>query len=183
MVRCQVDSICVLCPSVSLVILLSIHPFKHSSNGYNIISFWQPERQSSRNMYSLCLLFSGKRVCLGKGLALVELFLFLTTILQKFTLKSMVDPKDLDIIPVVNGLASVPPFYLLCFIPMWGMLDPLASSVMLSSTSSHLRYHSPACPHLSGECLLWPFFIHCAISLQKCICCSSYSVTSILAAR
>ena len=174
MVRCQVDSICVLCPSVSLVILLSIHPFKHSSNGYNIISFWQPERQSSRNMYSLCLLFSGKRVCLGKGLALMELFLFLTTILQKFTLKSMVDPKDLDIIPVVNGLASVPPFYLLCFIPMWGMLDHLAS------TASH-----------QGITHLFPFSFpensfsdlssHCAVSLQKCIFYSSYSVTFVLA--
>ena len=55
-----------LCPSVSLVILLSIHPFKHSSNGYYIISFWQSERESSRNMYSLCLLFSGKHL-FGKG--------------------------------------------------------------------------------------------------------------------
>ncbi|XP_055281907.1 cytochrome P450 2C19-like [Moschus berezovskii] len=61
---------------------------------------------------------TGKRVCLGKGLARVELFLFLTTILQQFTLKSVVDPKDLDTTPVVNGLASVPPPYQLCFIPM-----------------------------------------------------------------
>ncbi|XP_052517175.1 cytochrome P450 2C42-like [Budorcas taxicolor] len=61
---------------------------------------------------------TGKRVCLGKGLARVELFSFLTTILQKFALKSVVDPKDLDTTPVVNGLASVPPFYQLCFIPM-----------------------------------------------------------------
>ena len=172
-----------LCPSVSLVILLSIHPFKYSWNGYYIISFWQPERQSSRNMYTLCLLFLGKHVCLGKGLACLELFLFLTTILQKFTLKSVVDLKDLDTTPIVNGLASVPPFYWLCFIPMWGMLDHLTSSVMLSSTPSHLQHRSPASPHLSGDCLLWSFFIHCAVSLQKCICCSSYSVTSVLATR
>ncbi|XP_055280283.1 cytochrome P450 2C26-like [Moschus berezovskii] len=73
----------------------------------------------SGNFRKSDLAFStGKRVCLGKGLACVELFLFLTTILQKFTLKSVVDPKDLDTTPVVNGLASVPPPYQLCFIPM-----------------------------------------------------------------
>lgn len=168
-----------LCPSVSLVTLLSIHPFKYSWNGYYIISFWQPERQSSRNMYTLFVIFR-KRVCLGKGPARVELFIP-TTILQKFTLKSVVDLKDLDTTPIVNGLASVPPLPAL-FHSYVRNVDHLTSSVMLSSTP--LIWRITTCfPHLSGDCLLWSFFIHCAISLQKCICCSSYSVTSVLATR
>ncbi|XP_055976818.1 cytochrome P450 2C19-like [Sorex fumeus] len=61
---------------------------------------------------------AGKRSCAGESLARMELFLFLTTILQKFNLKSVVDPKDLDTTPVANGLASVPPFYKLCFVPV-----------------------------------------------------------------
>ncbi|XP_072875287.1 cytochrome P450 2C9 [Chlorocebus sabaeus] len=61
---------------------------------------------------------AGKRICVGEGLARMELFLFLTSILQNFNLKSLVDPKDLDTTPVFNGFASVPPFYQLCFIPV-----------------------------------------------------------------
>uniref|UniRef100_F7I7R6 unspecific monooxygenase n=1 Tax=Callithrix jacchus TaxID=9483 RepID=F7I7R6_CALJA len=61
---------------------------------------------------------TGKRICVGEGLARMELFIFLTSILQNFNLKPLVDPKNLDTTPVVNGFASVPPFYQLCFIPI-----------------------------------------------------------------
>ncbi|XP_032747779.1 cytochrome P450 2C6 isoform X2 [Rattus rattus] len=61
---------------------------------------------------------AGKRMCAGEGLARMELFLFLTTILQNFKLKSVLHPKDIDTTPVFNGFASLPPFYELCFIPL-----------------------------------------------------------------
>ncbi|XP_072875291.1 cytochrome P450 2C3-like [Chlorocebus sabaeus] len=61
---------------------------------------------------------AGKRICAGEGLARMELFLILTTILQNFTLKPLVDPKDIDITPVHKGFGTVPPFYELCFIPV-----------------------------------------------------------------
>ncbi|XP_062959429.1 cytochrome P450 2C19-like isoform X2 [Cynocephalus volans] len=61
---------------------------------------------------------AGKRSCLGESLARMEVFLFLTTILQNFNLKSLVDPSDLDTTAVANGFTSVPPSYQICFSPV-----------------------------------------------------------------
>ncbi|KAM4695581.1 cytochrome P450 2C19-like [Rhinophrynus dorsalis] len=60
---------------------------------------------------------SGKRICLGEGLARMELFLLLTTLLQNFTLTSVVDTEDLDLTPEMSGFGNVPRPYQLCFIP------------------------------------------------------------------
>lgn len=60
---------------------------------------------------------AGKRVCVGEGLARMELFLLLSAILQHFNLKSLVDPKDIDLSPVTIGFGSIPREYKLCVIP------------------------------------------------------------------
>ncbi|XP_072287798.1 cytochrome P450 2G1-like [Pyxicephalus adspersus] len=60
---------------------------------------------------------AGKRICLGEGLARMELFLCITTILQNFQLTSKTKFTDEDIQPKMSGFANVPMIYEMSFIP------------------------------------------------------------------
>uniref|UniRef100_A0A670ZRI8 Cytochrome P450 family 2 subfamily B member 6 n=1 Tax=Pseudonaja textilis TaxID=8673 RepID=A0A670ZRI8_PSETE len=60
---------------------------------------------------------AGKRLCLGEGLARMELFLFLTTILQAFTLTSPVPLGEVSIVPDASGVSRVPMRYQLLVVP------------------------------------------------------------------
>ncbi|XP_045298220.1 cytochrome P450 2B11-like [Leopardus geoffroyi] len=57
----------------------------------------------------------GKRICLGEGIAPMELFLFFTTILQNFSVASPVAPEDIDLTPQESGIGRVPPVYQISF--------------------------------------------------------------------
>uniref|UniRef100_A0A452V230 Cytochrome P450 2A13-like n=1 Tax=Ursus maritimus TaxID=29073 RepID=A0A452V230_URSMA len=59
----------------------------------------------------------GKRYCFGEGLARMELFLFLTNILQNFRFKSPQLPRDIDVSPKLVGFATIPRNYTMSFQP------------------------------------------------------------------
>ncbi|NP_001230951.1 cytochrome P450 2A17 [Cricetulus griseus] len=58
----------------------------------------------------------GKRNCFGEGLARMELFLYLTNILQNFHLRSSQAPRDIDVSPKMVGFGTIPPNYTMSFL-------------------------------------------------------------------
>ncbi|KAM4641334.1 cytochrome P450 2G1-like [Discoglossus pictus] len=60
---------------------------------------------------------TGNRMCLGEGLARQELFLFLTSILQSFTLNSQVPSELLDLTPHPSSAGHHPRSYLMSITP------------------------------------------------------------------
>ncbi|KAH0620184.1 hypothetical protein JD844_020190 [Phrynosoma platyrhinos] len=73
--------------------------------------------QKKSLFFSFWGFLAGKRICAGEGLARMELFLFLTTILQNFKLRPLMNPKDIDISPMVSSVGNIPWPYRLCIVP------------------------------------------------------------------
>ena len=69
------------------------------------------------HIVNLCSVSTGKRICLGEGIARTELFLFFTTILQNFSVATPVAPEDIDLTPRESGVGKVPPNYQIQFLP------------------------------------------------------------------
>ncbi|XP_078097217.1 uncharacterized protein LOC144511115 [Mustelus asterias] len=69
------------------------------------------ETGSFRKSESFIAFSTGKRMCLGESLARMELFLFLTTMLQNFVFNSVIDHKDIDITPATSGILVIPRVY------------------------------------------------------------------------
>ncbi|XP_075463037.1 cytochrome P450 2G1-like isoform X1 [Ascaphus truei] len=60
---------------------------------------------------------AGKRICLGEGLARMELFLYFTSILQRFDIKPSTSPSDIDLSPEYSGFGKKPPSFQLALVP------------------------------------------------------------------
>ncbi|XP_068105565.1 cytochrome P450 2G1-like [Hyperolius riggenbachi] len=60
---------------------------------------------------------AGKRSCPGESLARMELFLYLTAILQRFDIRSDKAPSDIDLSPEYSGLGKMAPTYQISLIP------------------------------------------------------------------
>ncbi|XP_069489443.1 cytochrome P450 2A6-like [Ambystoma mexicanum] len=60
---------------------------------------------------------AGKRNCTGESMAKMELFIYITAILQSFKLVLHGDPKDIDVRPRMNGFLHIPVNYELKVIP------------------------------------------------------------------
>ncbi|XP_047385655.1 cytochrome P450 2A13-like [Sciurus carolinensis] len=59
----------------------------------------------------------GKKSCLGEGLATMELFLFLTSIMQNFCFKCSPEPQDIKLSLNHEDFARVPPNFTMSFLP------------------------------------------------------------------
>lgn len=111
--RSQHSRLCVLQGTFVIPLLVSAHrdptQFKDPDH-FNPTNFLDDQGEFQNND-AFMPFAPGKRMCLGAGLARSEIFLFLTAILQKFSLLPVGSPADIDLTPQCTGLGNVPPAF------------------------------------------------------------------------
>ncbi|XP_075043107.1 cytochrome P450 2F2-like [Mixophyes fleayi] len=108
--------------TVFIPLLTSVHYEETQFNNpkhFNPNNFLDENGKFKKNN-ALISFSAGKRICPGISLAVMEIFLYVTTMLQNFTIKSHVSPEHISIAPVGVGLAHIPPNYEICFLPRSG---------------------------------------------------------------
>ncbi|KAM9323992.1 cytochrome P450 2F2-like [Gastrophryne carolinensis] len=105
--------------TIFIPFLTSVHfdktQFKDPAN-FNVHNFLDENGKFIKND-ALMPFSAGKRICPGEMLATMEFFLFLTTILQNFTIKSLIAPEEISVAPDSVGMGNVPPVYEFCLLP------------------------------------------------------------------
>lgn len=86
----------------------------------NMCNMW------ARNLIKLLFPPAGKRVCLGEHLARMELFLFFTTLLQRFTFSPA--PGEMPSMEGMLGFTHSPQLFRMVAVPRWFFLIHLFSS-------------------------------------------------------
>uniref|UniRef100_A0A8C7B5H1 Uncharacterized protein n=1 Tax=Neovison vison TaxID=452646 RepID=A0A8C7B5H1_NEOVI len=79
---------------------------------FNPTNFLDDKGKFQRAWFPPCIpVSSGKRMCLGAGLARSEIFLFFTAILQRFCLLPVGSRTDINLTPQCTGLGNIPPAF------------------------------------------------------------------------
>ncbi|XP_063793805.1 cytochrome P450 2F2-like isoform X2 [Pseudophryne corroboree] len=102
-----------------LTLLAGVHFDKTQFNNpedFNPNNFLD-EHGKFKNNNALMPFSAGKRICPGMSLANMEIFLYVTTMLQNFTIKSMVPLEEISIAPVGVGIVQIPPNYEIYLLP------------------------------------------------------------------
>ncbi|XP_041035171.1 cytochrome P450 2C42-like [Carcharodon carcharias] len=109
-----------LIPKGMLVIPVLSSVLKGTNQWANPESFnpnhFLEENGCFKNSESFMPFSAGKRKCLGESLARMELFLFLTTLLQNFVFNPVIDRKDINFSSVSSGILNLPRMYKFCAI-------------------------------------------------------------------
>ncbi|XP_069799499.1 cytochrome P450 2G1-like [Dendropsophus ebraccatus] len=105
------------------VVIPVLHSVLYDPTVFKRPSEFDPEHFLDQNgLFKKCEGFmafaAGKRACPGEGLARMELFLYLTSILQKFDICSDIPPEDIDLAPEYSGFGKMTPTFQMRFTTM-----------------------------------------------------------------